>query len=102
MNRDCAAAATRDVPRRRASRRRYVNFERMVLEPFLRYDQQLYSADVLMHVNVADRITNDRTREVDQALPGPMASGPGGNQSSFKVLWAPLTKYLRRVERACS
>lgn len=50
-----------------------INFENMLLKPLLRYTEHTYSADVLLHTNVVDRINNPRGKELNVALPDPDA-----------------------------
>ena len=50
-----------------------INFENMLLKPLLKYQDHAYSADVLLHTNVVDRINNPRGKEVNVELPGPDA-----------------------------
>ena len=52
-----------------------INFENMLLKPLLKYQDHAYSADVLLHTNVVDRINNPRGKEVNVELPGPDAWG---------------------------
>lgn len=46
------------------------NFERMVLAPLLHHRPHPYTVDVVLHANVVERITNARTNERAQELPG--------------------------------
>ena len=47
-----------------------LNFERFLLAPLLDEKQEKYTIDVVLHANVANRITNARTAESLQKLPG--------------------------------
>ena len=41
-----------------------INFENMLLKPLLKYQDHAYSADVLLHTNVVDRINNRGARRL--------------------------------------
>ena len=49
-----------------------INFEKFLVEPLLRHRPEPYTADVFLHANVVDHITNSRSKETEQALPGPL------------------------------
>ena len=47
-----------------------LNFERFLLAPLLDDTKEKYTIDVVLHANVASRITNARSGEALQKLPG--------------------------------
>ena len=46
------------------------NFETFMVAPLLAHRPHAYTFDVFLHANVVSKITNARTNEANEALPG--------------------------------